>query len=273
MSRSIKLVFEGETIRLSLSEPVQHPTLLAAVTCHWSFLDSQRICLCYDDDDGETILLSPDDRALSDALTHHSGPVLRLIVKRREALAGTNMERLLNATDASQLTSASVRCDPASTPHQDGNKSHSSLSNPAVHDGVRCDGCGMYPLLGPLYTCGFCANFHFCLGCHCRGARLHDASHPWWMTPSPGATRVHAAAPAPSVHSDVACNGCGASPIIGTRWICAVCRVRCSYSIFVHYTCDFSCVSLRISTSVEPAKLETPLLKHMVMCMPLHTRC
>lgn len=83
----------------------------------------------------------------------------------------------------------------------------------------------MSPLIGPRLSCGFCADFNLCAACHARGgARLHDASHPWWLTPAPGAPRVHVPAPGPPVHEGTACDGCGAAPIVGVRWKCAVCE-------------------------------------------------
>ena len=42
----------------------------------------------------------------------------------------------------------------------------------AVHRGVRCDGCGMLPIIGPRYKCKDCQDFDLCHQC-CVDQNLH----------------------------------------------------------------------------------------------------
>jgi len=44
------------------------------------------------------------------------------------------------------------------------------------HDGVKCDGCGMYPIEGPRFKCLVCPNFDLCRACEEKG--LHPMAHP-----------------------------------------------------------------------------------------------
>jgi len=42
-----------------------------------------------------------------------------------------------------------------------------------VHDGVTCDGCGKYPIVGHRYKCVICHNFDFCEACEAKGDHPH----------------------------------------------------------------------------------------------------
>jgi len=46
----------------------------------------------------------------------------------------------------------------------------------AIHNGVRCDGCGISPIQGIRYKCSVCPNFDLCSNCESTGK--HPISHP-----------------------------------------------------------------------------------------------
>jgi len=48
----------------------------------------------------------------------------------------------------------------------------SAKSTEVIHEGVTCDGCGAYPLVGLRYKCIICHNFDFCDKCE------GEAKHP-----------------------------------------------------------------------------------------------
>jgi hypothetical protein len=43
-----------------------------------------------------------------------------------------------------------------------------------IHQGIKCDGCQMDPILGVRYKCALCPNFELC--CLCESKNIHD--HP-----------------------------------------------------------------------------------------------
>lgn len=45
---------------------------------------------------------------------------------------------------------------------------------PAVHNGVRCDGCSAYPIRGIRYKCTTCHNFDYCEKCEEANASTHN---------------------------------------------------------------------------------------------------
>jgi hypothetical protein len=55
-------------------------------------------------------------------------------------------------------------------------ESHTKI-NQTVHEGVSCDGCGMFPLIGLRYKCTECYNFDFCEECEEKNAETH--AHPF----------------------------------------------------------------------------------------------
>jgi len=59
-----------------------------------------------------------------------------------------------------------------------------------VHEGINCDGCGMYPIPGVRYQCSVCRDFDFCEGCW--QTKRHP--HPFmrvFPSEQPQAQRVH----------------------------------------------------------------------------------
>ena len=53
--------------------------------------------------------------------------------------------------------------------------SSSTPQAPAVHHGIYCDGCGVYPIVGIRYTCANCANYDLCEACEAQDN--HDHTH------------------------------------------------------------------------------------------------
>jgi len=49
-------------------------------------------------------------------------------------------------------------------------------SSETVHNGVACDECEMYPIIGSRYKCGVCPNYDLCS--KCESSKKHDANHP-----------------------------------------------------------------------------------------------
>lgn len=52
-----------------------------------------------------------------------------------------------------------------------------SLPNNFVHHGVRCDGCGIYPICGMRYKCWCCDDYDLCQNCIRDAKAIHDANH------------------------------------------------------------------------------------------------
>jgi hypothetical protein len=49
--------------------------------------------------------------------------------------------------------------------------------NRFIHTGVKCDGCGMYPIQGPRYKCTVCFDFDYCQ--QCEETNSEDHIHPF----------------------------------------------------------------------------------------------
>lgn len=81
-----------------------------------------------------------------------------------------------------------------------------------IHDRVRCDGCGMRPMIGMRHKCSQCPNFDYCE--ECMETRTHE--HPFYRVVDPDVFSF-------VVHPKVACNGCGCYPIFGVRYKCTEC--------------------------------------------------
>ena len=56
-------------------------------------------------------------------------------------------------------------------------KEELKLANKIVHFGVKCDGCGAYPIIGCRYKCVICNNFDFCEECEKKKGEEHN--HPF----------------------------------------------------------------------------------------------
>jgi len=81
------------------------------------------------------------------------------------------------------------------------------------HGNVRCDGCDVFPIVGPRYNCTVCPDFDLCA--KCEAASVHPAEHPLLKFRQPVNTAV--------VHHGITCDGCRQSPITGVRFKCRAC--------------------------------------------------
>ena len=58
-----------------------------------------------------------------------------------------------------------------------------NISNKIVHFGVKCDGCGKFPIIGCRYKCAVCDNFDYCEDCENKFAQKHN--HPFLKINNP----------------------------------------------------------------------------------------
>jgi len=96
--------------------------------------------------------------------------------------------------------------------------SEAATSEPAVHAGVRCDGCRAFPIVGNRYKCSVCPDYDLCDACEAKGD-VHPVDHVLIKMRVP-----HVPKPEQAVHAHVVCDGCGTTPIVGNRYKCQVCR-------------------------------------------------
>ena len=130
-----------------------------------------------------------------------------------------------------------------------------------THYFVKCDGCGMFPLVGKRFKCKVCPNFDFCESCLQKNKETHK--HEFMNVPPmkrPGHFHHRHHPPMNKlrkfgknleknktmgnifekeekneiktennnlagklIHYGITCDGCGAFPIVGIRYKCAVC--------------------------------------------------
>ena len=112
-----------------------------------------------------------------------------------------------------------------------------------IHDGISCDGCGCPCIIGNRYKCAVCQNFDYCE--KCRKEHSKDHRHPFIKIYHPkmrlASIKVVVGHDCPTfnncnskkveekpknekpIHEGIICDGCGANPIIGCRYKCAVC--------------------------------------------------
>ena len=132
-----------------------------------------------------------------------------------------------------------------------------------IHEGISCDGCGCECIVGTRYKCAVCQNFDYCEKCMKEHASEHDHPFvkiyhpkmklatlkvvvdedcPTYIPPvkiakpeicekpksdklksyNKNAKQVKVDYDGP-VHMNVTCDGCGAYPICGIRYKCAIC--------------------------------------------------
>jgi hypothetical protein len=79
-----------------------------------------------------------------------------------------------------------------------------------VHQGVTCDGCNVFPIVGTRYKCSVCDDFDLCGTCEARG--FHPPNHPLIKYKVQN-----------TLHHGITCDGCNISPVSGDRYKCLVC--------------------------------------------------
>ena len=120
-----------------------------------------------------------------------------------------------------------------------------------IHTGISCDGCGEKNIVGTRYKCAICKNLDYCEKCLKENSKEH--SHPFIKIYHPkmnleslkvivnencpvydnsnskkiikkaDKTPEEAKEEKPT-HKGITCDGCGISPIVGSRYKCAVCQ-------------------------------------------------
>ena len=97
-----------------------------------------------------------------------------------------------------------------------------------VHEYYICDGCEMEPIKGIRYHCKECPDFDFCENCYEN--KKHEHKHNFEAIKKPvdpmkeQKNEIKKEDKQKPVHIGVTCDGCGAYPIVGCRYKCAVCK-------------------------------------------------
>ena len=96
-----------------------------------------------------------------------------------------------------------------------------------IHWNYICDGCNMAPIKGTRYHCDICKDFDFCEKCHTEQKDKHGhnftAVQKSLFHPPERKFRAPRFVCDKVMHKGVVCDGCGAFPIIGCRFKCAIC--------------------------------------------------
>ena len=105
-----------------------------------------------------------------------------------------------------------------------------TIKKKEVHSLVTCDGCKMNPLIGKRYKCQCCPNFDFCEECYKNKKEKHGHSFKLVETKMILNQIIKKFSiktensEGKAIHHMFSCDGCGMSPIIGTRFRCNVCN-------------------------------------------------
>lgn len=109
----------------------------------------------------------------------------------------------------------------------------------AIHNHVRCDGCGMNPIVGIRYRCSMCPNYDLCEGCLVAMEQTtpstttttptcdkHDESHLFLRMAK--TTTINSQYPivmnrCNATHHGFICDGCGTTAFQGYRYQCQTC--------------------------------------------------
>ena len=103
-----------------------------------------------------------------------------------------------------------------------------------MHNGVTCDGCGVFPIVGCRYKCAVCPDFDYCENCEKKYGTEH--SHPMVELSNPNIKYFSIKCNLKReykmkkenkhidiIHTGVSCDGCNAESIVGPRYKCSVC--------------------------------------------------
>jgi len=123
------------------------------------------------------------------------------------------------------------------------NKQVEPQRSEAVHENIKCDGCGQSPLLGARYKCTVCPDYDLCASCESKN--LHPASHALLKLKEPRRN---------DVHHNIVCDGCEVTPIRGIRYkcatcpdfdLCAICEAKGQHPV------DHPLIKMRVATKIE----------------------
>ena len=141
-------------------------------------------------------------------------------------------------------------------------KNKEKINEKIIHHHIICDGCGMKPLIGKRYKCKGCIDFDYCQKCYEKNKESHkhefqliekpELKNPFKIRGNPFFHHVSKKNTLKSfrpentqkkmehcktmgnifekekisnkiMHFGVKCDGCGAFPIVGCRFKCAIC--------------------------------------------------
>ena len=99
-----------------------------------------------------------------------------------------------------------------------------------VHALVTCDGCKKCPIVGKRFKCESCPNFDFCEECYKKKKDNHGHSFKQVKTDMllkkilEKFSLKTENSEGKAIHHMCSCDGCGMSPIVGTRYKCSICE-------------------------------------------------
>ena len=108
-----------------------------------------------------------------------------------------------------------------------------NMNDKIIHFGVRCDGCGKFPIIGIRYKCGVCPNFDYCEDCEKKEGMKHG--HPLVRMPLnrmlhsikinlKDISKKELEKGKKIIFEKINCNGCGIKSIEGARYKCSICK-------------------------------------------------
>lgn len=108
-----------------------------------------------------------------------------------------------------------------------------------THSLVRCDNCGMLPIVGSRYRCSMCANYDLCASCMetfeeqllsplSSPTPIHDRTHLFYrlrQTTPHNSSYVVIQNRSACQHAGIRCDGCGKVGLEGYRYQCISCQL------------------------------------------------
>lgn len=235
MSYKLKFNYNGIFRRTSL-DSLSHESVERAAREVFSIPTDLKVTLTWTDEDGDCVYVSSEQEFQEFISAQQQSP------SPYSPSYGSSSVQLLKFGVVTEVVTRQTTPLPAVTPLP--------ATNPAVHAGVSCDGCGKTPILGIRYKCTGRENYDLCSDCEKKGnhpfpmlkmyiaklgMRVKVAGH--GFGPSKGGCKrrgrqcgnfdnaaANAAEPAPlsgpAIHEGSTCNECGVGPIVGCRYKC-----------------------------------------------------
>ncbi|KIP08955.1 hypothetical protein PHLGIDRAFT_126676 [Phlebiopsis gigantea 11061_1 CR5-6] len=102
-----------------------------------------------------------------------------------------------------------------------------ALSDPTLHEGIHCDGCGLKPIVGPRNKCLSCEDYDLCTSCLTDPTvrQTHDTQHSFFPIKLAGDLRTYNSYRTDAkdvVHPNITCDGCN-NAVRGPRHKCLEC--------------------------------------------------